>query len=785
MTKLRVVVFSVLLLMPFAALEARLFWMQIVDAEEFRSRGAWTREWVEVVPTPRGNIFARSGEVLASEERCFDVDVVLADFELPRVKGRDPELDYARLARVMRDTLGLAGAGAGFDERQCATMLRERAYPVKTLLGADGGTLVVPDTEAIGAMLRSGGVLPRPEPAQMYVKAVRELKAVDRAAHARCNVPGKPPVSARDRRWILQQEWRQPFRLWQGLTYDQMSDIAIDESSFPGIEIRARTKRVYSAGRAACQAVGSVGLMGEEEYQDFERAGVFRVEVGLSLSDDNLAFRKEKAEEKDPAKRRQTWPHRVNRALAGKISDAEYERLEFRGAFYGDWVGRTGIERWYEDVLGGERGFERRAKNLLTKREWIVDRVAPVPGKDVTLTLDMPLQRKAESLLDSLPLALRGSIVVMDVATGDVLVLASAPGYDANWLIPPMGKEEMDLLYDPAMAPLLNRAISGRYPLGSIFKVVTGAAGLESGKVTAADLFICRGRYDPVRWPNKFACWINSHGGAHGNLDLRQGMARSCNCFFFETGNRAGIDAIAEMANRFGLGRKSGIDLPSEAAGQIPTPAWRRATGRGRWGFADTLNVSIGQGEMLVTPLQAARLMAGLAAGKLPLPRMRLDAEVRFEDLKLKPETLAALRKGLEAVTMEDFGTARSSGLLLFKAAGKTSTAQSSSRRVSEGGRENHGWFAGYAPFDNPKYAFCVMIEEGGAGSGLPAKTAARLLHSIWPAVELPGDVLEPAGPTSNYDNTPSPAPRDETRDEVEPGGEAPDGPAPGQEPPR
>ncbi len=764
MTKLRVAVFSVLLLLPFGALEARLFWMQIVKAEEFRARGDVTREWVEVVPTRRGIILDRHGNVLAAEERCFDVEVVFLDFEKPRVKGKDPELDFERLARVMRDVLGLCGAGAGFDERHCAVMLRDRVYPVKTVLGTDGKTQVVPDQEAIGGMLRGGGVEPRTEPAQMYLKVVRALKAVDRAVHARCNVPGKPPVSARDRRTIVRQEWKQPYRLWQGLTYDQMSEIAIDESQYPGLEIRARTKRFYPARRGGCQLLGYVGQMGEDEYSALEKAGVFQQEMGLPLTPEQVKFREEMA----TAKKRTQWPVRGNAGLAGKLSKEEYDRLEFRGAFYGDWVGRTGIEGWYEDVLAGERGIERRAKNPISKREWIVERIPPVAGKDVQLTIDMNLQLKAEELLDTLPQALRGSIVVMDVETGEVLALASAPGYDANWLMPPIGKEEWQALTNEDTAPMLNRAISGRYPLGSIFKAVTGAAGLENGKVTAADLFLCRGRYDPVKWPNKFACWIASHGDAHGNLDLRQGMARSCNCYFFEAGNRAGIEAIAEMANRFGLGRKSGIDLSSEASGQIPTPAWRRANGRGRWGFADTLNVSIGQGEILVTPLQAARLMAGIANGRLPVPRLRLGGEPQFEELGLKPETLAAIRRGLEAVTMEEFGTAYSKGPRLFKAAGKTSTAQSSSR---EKGLEHHGWFAGYAPYDKPKYAFCVMIEHGGSGSGLPATTAARLLHAIWPEVDLPGDILKPTGPTSSYD--PVPEPRDVTEDE------AGDGPSP------
>ncbi|MCE9581509.1 MAG: hypothetical protein K8T20_03225 [Planctomycetes bacterium] len=773
MTKLRVALFSFLLLLPFGALEARLFYMQILDAEEFRSRGDMTRTWVEVVPTPRGRVFDRNGEPLAGEERCFDVDFVPADFELPRQKGREPELDYGRLARVMRDVLALVGAGAGFDDRQCAVMLKQRVYPMKSVLGADGKTLVVPDQEQIGAMLRAGGVAPRTEPAQMYLKAVRALKLADRAVQARCSIPGKP-VGARDRRTMVRQEWRQPQRLWQGLTYDQVSEVAIDEDQFPGLEIRSRTKRMYPAGRGACQAIGYVGQTSEDEYARLEKAGVFRREMGLELTEEEKEFRRQMEAEAAKDGRTVHWPDRVNPALAGTITPEEYERLEFRGAFYGDWVGRSGIELEYEEILAGERGIERRAKNAITKREWVVERFEPVPGKDVSLTLDMKLQRKAEELLDTLPLGLKGSIVVLDAKTGEVLALASAPGYDANWLMPPIGKEEWQLLTDAEAAPMLNRAVSGRYPPGSWFKAITAAAALENGKVTAQDKFECRGYYYPEK--KKFGCWIASLGGAHGLLDLREGLARSCNCVFFEVGNRAGIDSIAEMAARFGVGRRSGIDLPSEAAGQVPSPVWRRAHGGGRWGLADTLNNSIGQGEMLVTPLQGARVMAGLATGRLPVPRMRLDSEPRYEELNLKQSTLDEIRSGLQAVTMEEFGTAYKSGLRFFKAAGKTSTAQSSSRARAE---EHHGWFAGYAPYDDPKYAFCVMVEHGGAGSHVPATVAARLLHAIWPEVELPGDVLKPTTPTSNYDNTPPSAPADSTDDEGDAG--AAEGPS--QEP--
>lgn len=681
MTKLRVVVLSLLLAVPFCVLEARLFWMQVLNAEEYRSRADWTRGWVEVVPTPRGQVRDRNGEVLASEERCFDVELVLADFELPRQKGREPDLDYQKLAAVLRAVAGLTGVEA----------------------------------EAV------------------YAKGRKILSQVETAITKRTTVPGKP-AGVREARLIRRQEWRQPYRLWTGLTFDQAAEVALDDVRFTGLEIRERTRRTYPAGRTACHICGYVGLLDAARYDEREKSGKFRGEMGLSIDAAELE-----------RQRAAGW---FREDMAGRLTLEEYERLEFRGAFFGDWVGRDGIERVYDNDLSGRRGLERREKHLLSKREWLRERVAPGAGRDIVLALDLRLQRRAEELLAALPPGadgrpLNGSIVVMDVNTGEVLVLASHPGFDLNLFKPPVPAATYDALRNAPEAPLLHRAVAGQFPMGSIFKVVTGAAALEKGVVAPDDLLPCNGRYDPEHFPNHFACWINARGGAHGELTIRDAMARSCNCYFFEAGKRAGIDDIARMADLFGLGRKSGIDLPGEEGGLMPTPAWRRARGGGRWGTAHTLNVSIGQGEIQATPLQAARLMAGVATGRLPVPRLRLDAPAKFEELPLKPETLRALRNGLETVCMETYGTGHAAQLHLFKAAGKTSTAQSSSRAL---GLEHHGWFAGYAPFDDPRYAFCVMIEHGGAGSGLSAQTAARLLHAFFPEVPWT-DPLDPAGP--------------------------------------
>jgi penicillin-binding protein 2 len=693
-TRIRVAVFSLVLALPFGILEARLLYMQVVNAEEYKSRADWTRSWVEVVPTPRGWIRDRGGEVLAAEERCFDVDLVLADFEKPRVKGKDPELDFAKLAEMLAGLARLAEDETGLDADAMAAMLRKRACPKKTVISASGESEVEPDGERMAAMLRSpDAVTVKPATVALYLKALRVLNQAEDAAERRFVNPEKP-VGVRERRNIIRQEWRVPYRLWSGLTYDEMAEIALDEAAYPGLEIRARTRRTYPAGRAACHVVGYVGLMSQAEYDRMEREGYFLREMERH-----------------------------------GVTAEEYQRLVFRGSFFGDRVGREGVERVANGMLAGQRGVERREKHLLQKREWVTERLEPDPGMDVELTIDLGLQRIAEELLAELR-GLNGSIVVLDARTGEVLAMASNPGFDVNLLKPPISAATWAALRDDPAKPLLNRCIAGAYPLGSIFKVVTGAAALEAGKVGVADLLPCHGLYDAGRWPNKFACWIHHKGGHHGDVDLREAMARSCNCFFFACGERVGIDGVAAMAHRFGIGDRSGIELPGESAGLMPTPAWRRAEGRGRWGTMNTLNISIGQGEILVSPVQAARLMAAVATGKLPRVRVLRATPADSEETGLSPESLRALRAGLEAVCLETFGTGHNAGLHVYKAAGKTSTAQSSSR---EKGLEHHGWFAGYAPADNPRYAFAVMLEHGGAGSGVPAQVSAKLLAALFP----------------------------------------------------
>lgn len=386
MTRLRVVVFSLILIVPFLVLEARIFQMQVLEAEEFTSRADWTRTWVEIVPTPRGRILDRNGVVLAAEERCFDLEIVFSDFEKPRVKGRDPELDYDRVAAMLRDLLALRDARAGFDVKQCAKMLRDRVYPVRPVTATDPATgktetWTAPDVEVLQGLLGVAGSEQRRLASDLYIAAVRALRQIDRIVFKRCTIPGKP-ASARDRRNVVRQEWRQIYPLCQGLDYDQTAEVALDEGRFPGVEIRQRTHRVYPEGRRACHVVGYVQQPGRDErYSAREAAGEYRGEMGLAADEGDEAALREKG-----------W---YREEMREKLSAAEYERLEARDAFSRDWIGMVGIERVYDRELSGFRGVERRARHLLSRKEWVVERVAPVPGRDIRLTLDVKIQQKA------------------------------------------------------------------------------------------------------------------------------------------------------------------------------------------------------------------------------------------------------------------------------------------------------------------------------------------------------------------------------------------------------
>jgi len=452
---------------------------------------------------------------------------------------------------------------------------------------------------------------------------------------------------------------------------------------FPGLVLVPTSKREYPYGAVAPHVVGKLGEVAPEELDGTVNADY------------------------PPGHLKRYWP--------------------------GDQVGRNGVEALAERILRGARGVYRKGidGNFL-------EDIPPEPGGDVHLTLDIALQADVEAILDrGPPDAPRrraiGAAAVLDCRTGDCLVLATSPRYDVRLV----EADYPDLLRDPA-GPLLNRAVAGQYPLGSVFKAVTSTAALHEGVLTPRTHLTCSGILDPA-YPNRFRCHIYPHG--HGTIEIRTAIKKSCNVFFYQMGMllgrreglAAGRDRLVEWADRLGLGLPTGIGLPGEARGSIRV--------------GDPRNLAVGQGELLVTPLQAAQLY-GLVATDGQMPPLRLVRELAPPPgaprlgLNLNPQYMAVIRDAFAAVVNEEGGTGfnyvRSPEVRI---AGKTGTAQA-------GRGEDHAWFAGFAPAENPKIAFAVIIEHGGHGG----ETAGPIAREIVKACKTHGYLDgRPAAPAPEF----------------------------------
>lgn len=418
----------------------------------------------------------------------------------------------------------------------------------------------------------------------------------------------------------------------------------------------------------------------------------------------------------------------------GVISREEYKTMEGYGA--NDYIGKQGTEKAFEEILKGTDGSRAAEKLTPSGMRTFTDNVAPIKGKNVILTVDIDLQTKAEEALTKVvsSSASGGAFVVTDVHSGEILALASNPTYNIN----DFNKNYTALSKNPAK-PFFNRSISGLYAPGSTFKPVTAIAAMESGALTPQETMKTLGKYE--YYNHTFRCNIyREKGKTHGVIDVSEALGVSCNYFFYELGHRTGIDKIAHTAYAFGLGASTGIELTAEEAkGRVATPESRRARG-GYWYAGDTLQAAIGQSDNLFTPLALANYAAAIANGGT-VYRARILKGVESQDGSVeytKPEilnkvdisakTLRAVHQGMVNVTTE--GTAAE----IFKdfpltVAGKTGSAQ-------VGGHTN-GLFIGFAPADNPKIAFCAVVE--GAPSGNTAAQAAKNVLSYYFNIQQKG----------------------------------------------
>lgn len=403
--------------------------------------------------------------------------------------------------------------------------------------------------------------------------------------------------------------------------------------------------------------------------------------------------------------------------VVGYVAEITKEELEaaepgvYRG---GDMVGKNGIERQYEDILRGAPGEEVIEVDSRGRKLRDVSYVKTQKGGDMTLTIDLAAQRYAAELLGDF----RGAMVAMDVNDGSVRCLYSSPSYDPNPLTWGISSREWAALTDHIERPMMNRAISGAYPPASTFKVITGTSILESKIADRNTRINCPGYF--VLGNRRFRCWNRS---GHGRENITAALRDSCDVYFYELAFKMGVRRLMETSEKYGVGQKTGIDLPGEASGTLPGPEWKKRRVKENWYGGDTVNNSIGQGYVLMTPLQVLRVYAALAnGGKLLKPRLNSAAPVDSEPLDVDPATLRIIRQGVEEVTRS--GTGRRASSFGVSVAGKTGTAQNSHG-------DDHAWFVGYAPVDNPRYAVVAIAEAGKAGSSVTGPMVGKMLNFL------------------------------------------------------
>ena len=405
----------------------------------------------------------------------------------------------------------------------------------------------------------------------------------------------------------------------------------------------------------------------------------------------------------------------------GKINERELRKYKMYGYQVKDFVGKDGIERTYNDYLRGVRGGFQVEVDAKGRQARVLALKKPCPGKDLYLTIDIELQKFCDSLLGEK----NGVILAMDPKTGAIFALVSHASFDPNVFISSKNFQEVSrLLNDSEFFPLVNRAISGTYPSGSIFKIVVASAALDSGAADEGKTFFCKGSFR--LGDRSFGCW-NEEG--HGAQTIAQAVKNSCNVFFYQLGLFAGPDEMAKYAFKFGFGNATGVDLPGEAKGFVPTPAWKRRKLKEPWYKGGTANYAIGQGYFLATPIQVARLVAAIAnGGELVSPfSVRKIEEVelrRAENRKigLKDTVPEFVKAAMRDVVNAPGGTgvyARSKEVVI---SGKTGTAENP-------GGKSHAWFAGFAPFEDPKFSIVVFIEHGGKGGLEPAIFAKKIIE--------------------------------------------------------
>ncbi len=459
---------------------------------------------------------------------------------------------------------------------------------------------------------------------------------------------------------------------------------------------------------------------------------------------------------------KRTYPYGMATAhllgYVGEISEQKLKKLKEKGDYTytpGDVVGKYGLEHSFEDNLTGKNGGRQIEVDARGNLINVIKEIPPDPGRDVHLTIDMPTQLAAWEAMDGKA----GAVVAMDPSNGKILAMVSAPSFDPNALIGLVSRDAWNEIISHPKHVLNNRVIQGQYPPASTFKIVTAAAALDRGAITPTQKIYSGPSFKFGR--RSYRDW---KAAGHGKINVYSAIVESSDTFFYQAGLKTGVAGIAEFSRKFGLGERTGIDLANEKKGLVPTDAWKRKAIGERWYEGETISVAVGQGFMLVTPLQLLNTFAGVANdGTLFVPQMveriqdpdgKITDEFKPKVLKkidIKPETLVLIKKALRGVVTEEKGTARWLKRTKLGIAGKTGTAQvvSSKERVKDIRKtkykfRDHAWFAGFAPYDDPKIAVVVLVEHGGFGSVAAAPVARKVIAAYLESLEKDNELKKP-----------------------------------------
>lgn len=492
------------------------------------------------------------------------------------------------------------------------------------------------------------------------------------------------PSDVKKFRKLLKQRHRpyEPVPIRIGLSESELGLLAVNEHRLPGVQVTAELLRYYPLGKELAHVIGYMGRINDREIRVLE-------------------------------------PSR------------------YRGTHM---IGKTGLEKKYEEQLLGEVGYEKVETNARGRVMRVLERVDPVPGRDLYLNLDIRLQRVANQALEGE----RAALVALDVKTSGVLAMSSTPSFDPNLFVSGISHKTYRELLESPDRPLFDRVLMGQYPPGSTVKPVYGLAALESGTVSTGYRMYDPGFYQLENDERKYRDWKRT---GHGWVTLLEAIERSCDTFFYHIGFRMGIDTMAEYGHLFGLGEKTGIDMPGEAVGIMPSRAWKKAARRDSWFHGDTVNTSIGQGYTLATPMQLAVMTNRLASrGEVQEPRLlrqllqtQILAQTTPAAIVASESNWQFIHHSMEQVVHNPRGTAQ--GIrkgLTYRMAGKTGTAQVigieqgeeyDAEKVAKHNRD-HALFVAFAPVENPRIALAVIVENGEHGSSTAAPVARKVIDA-------------------------------------------------------